>query len=238
MSWMPGNEQTGPYPPANSNPLTLTDASTESPQHAFTLGPRTTALLAYPVPAIQPASATVSAAPGYAEPCALDIGCGAGATPSPINGLAWIDVVSNEVMSQPPTLNANTLRLGIQGPIALPTFGEVSTRYYGTNSSVPLYIGAAYFGSGNPQIYLGPQNSSTPFMKLGYDGSDVIIGAAAQLVNAATLNFFTLNTMAGAPTGVPAHSAVYAAQMVYDTTNKKIWIWDQPTTTWKGVVVA
>lgn len=46
-----------------------------------------------------------------------------------------------------------------------------------------------------------------------------------------------LPTVAGTPTGVPAAGAGIAP-MVYDTTGKKLWVYDTVTSTWKGVVVA
>lgn len=53
-----------------------------------------------------------------------------------------------------------------------------------------------------------------------------------------TVGFIYIPAAAGAPTGAPTSLTATNAPLYYDTTNKKIMVRDQPTGTWKGVVVA
>lgn len=65
----------------------------------------------------------------------------------------------------------------------------------------------------------------------------VAIGEPSQAL-AATTGFCWLPTCAGTPTGVPASPPVGMAAFVYDTTGKKLWMYDQVSAAWKGVVLA
>lgn len=56
-------------------------------------------------------------------------------------------------------------------------------------------------------------------------------------LSAAESNYNWVPTVTAAPTAVPP-VLTNGAAMVYDTTNKKIWVYDVATSTWKGVVVA
>jgi hypothetical protein len=58
------------------------------------------------------------------------------------------------------------------------------------------------------------------------------------LATTATLGFAWLPTCAGTPTGVPATPPAGMSAFVYDTTGKKIWMYDQVSSAWKGVVIA
>ena len=103
------------------------------------------------------------------------------------------------------------------------------------------FLGAS---AGNNYIYF---NNANPF-NIAANGvavraaiqtnGDFRIGAGSALATTATGGFLTIPACAGAPTGVPANAAVGVGQVIYDTTNKKIWVYDQPTATWLGVVVA
>lgn len=65
---------------------------------------------------------------------------------------------------------------------------------------------------------------------------DLLVSPVGRLDVAAVAGFLTLGKMSGAPTGAPPNIPGNA-QIIYDTTNKKIWVWDGSTATWKGVVV-
>jgi hypothetical protein len=63
----------------------------------------------------------------------------------------------------------------------------------------------------------------------------ITIGPSSALATAATTGFLQIPFVAGAPTGVP-NFANRGAAMVYDTTNHKLWAYDNPAGAWKGVV--
>ena len=63
-------------------------------------------------------------------------------------------------------------------------------------------------------------------------------GTGSALAISAVAGFLSIATCAGTPTGAPTNAAIGVAEIIYDTTGKKFWIYDQPTTSWKGVVVA
>jgi hypothetical protein len=207
------------------NGLEVSDASTQQANHTFIFGPRTTTTLAFPVPTFQSKVATL--------PMALDIAPGTGAvTPSNNNGYAWIDICDQDVIDET-IYNGFSLRLANQG-----TFGEISTRLFGTpthnsGSAIPIYIGSAYSGSGNPQIYLSPMSGSYPSIILGYDGSSVFAGTNAAIATSSTKGFLHIPTCAGAPTATPHYTNQPA--IVFDSTNNKLWIYNG---SWKGVVVS
>lgn len=67
---------------------------------------------------------------------------------------------------------------------------------------------------------------------------DLRIGTGTAIATTATREFLAISVMAGIPTGVPRDAAAGAAQITYDSTNKKLMVYDQITATWKGVVVA
>lgn len=67
---------------------------------------------------------------------------------------------------------------------------------------------------------------------------DFRIGTGSAIATNATGGFVKIATCAGTPTGAPANAATGSAELVYDSTGKKFWIYDNATTSWKGVVVA
>jgi hypothetical protein len=67
---------------------------------------------------------------------------------------------------------------------------------------------------------------------------DMQIGTGSAIATTATGGFIKIATCAGTPTGVPGNAATGSAEIVYDSTGKKLWIYDNATTSWKGVVVA
>lgn len=64
------------------------------------------------------------------------------------------------------------------------------------------------------------------------------VGVATRNATTATSPYFYIPTCAGTPTGVPRNAAVGATAMVFDDTAHKLWVYEQSTATWKGVVVA
>lgn len=68
-------------------------------------------------------------------------------------------------------------------------------------------------------------------------GSEFILAVNANATSA-TSGYVYVNACAGAPTGVPGQAGAGKIAISYDTTNHKIWFYDQPAAAWKGVVVA
>lgn len=67
---------------------------------------------------------------------------------------------------------------------------------------------------------------------------DLQQGTGSALATNATGGFLLLASGAGAPTGTPANAAAGETALYYDTTNHKLWAYDQPAGAWKGVVVS
>lgn len=67
---------------------------------------------------------------------------------------------------------------------------------------------------------------------------DLRVGTGSAIATNATGGFLKIPTCAGTPTGTPANAATGSAEVVYDSTGKKLWIYDNATTSWKGVVIA
>jgi hypothetical protein len=117
---------------------------------------------------------------------------------------------------------------------------DLSTRKFGAVSARPLVIASDWNGSSNPQIYLSPMTGGHPSIVLGADGSSVLVGplASTALATTAVEGLFFIPTCAGTPTGIPHYAAAGATAMMYDSTGKKLWLYDLATSSWKGVVVA
>lgn len=64
------------------------------------------------------------------------------------------------------------------------------------------------------------------------------VGVTTRNATTATSPYFYIPTCAGTPTGVPRNAAVGATAMIFDDTAHKLWLYEQSTGTWKGVVVA
>ena len=65
---------------------------------------------------------------------------------------------------------------------------------------------------------------------------DTIIGAGSAISTSATTKFLAIPFCAGAPTAAPANAAQGIA-LVYDTSNHKIWAYDNSISTWKGIAL-
>lgn len=64
----------------------------------------------------------------------------------------------------------------------------------------------------------------------------ITVGPSVALAITATTGFLQIPFVAGAPTGIPT-SASKGVALVYDTTNHKLWAYDNSTSTWKGVAL-
>lgn len=64
------------------------------------------------------------------------------------------------------------------------------------------------------------------------------VGVVTRNATTATFPYIYIPTCAGTPTGVPRNAAVGQTAMMFDDTAHKLWIYEQSTATWKGVVVA
>ncbi len=64
------------------------------------------------------------------------------------------------------------------------------------------------------------------------------IGTGAANPTNATAPFLYIPACAGVPTGVPLYVAAGAVALQYDSTTKKLMLYDPLTATWKGVAVA
>jgi hypothetical protein len=191
------------------NGLEISDTTASQSDHTFLLGPRTNTGLAFPVATFQPKTA--------ARVQSVDIAPSVGATESSGNGQCWLDWCSAPVIDAT-TFNANSMRVAMRGSQATPTFGEITTRTFGTNGSIPIGIAANYSGSGTYQIQITPIGGIAPSIILGQDGSDVLIGTLSDVAAAATKGFLYIGkTASGGPTGVPHYAANGAAVLVSQT---------------------
>lgn len=65
---------------------------------------------------------------------------------------------------------------------------------------------------------------------------DVIVSTGTAMATSSTHGFLAIPTMAGTPTGTPDVRSNAFAHLVWDSTAKKLWIYDNVTSTWKGAV--
>jgi len=86
--------------------------------------------------------------------------------------------------------------------------------------------------SGNNIVWQN-RNTGNANMTWYYNG-DVGIGPGTALAVGATAGFLQLPTCAGTPTGVPADTGAGKANVVYDTSANKIWVYNG---SWRGVAV-
>lgn len=109
----------------------------------------------------------------------------------------------------------------------------------------------AYLGSPLSNIFtFGPDKNGTGTYRVGrwvsggltiwesLINGDFRMGTGTAIATTATGGFPKIPTCAGTPTGVPTNRATGSAEIVYDSTGKKLWIYDNATTSWKGVVIA
>lgn len=66
--------------------------------------------------------------------------------------------------------------------------------------------------------------------------NDLTVGGGSANATNATSPFAFLTASAGLPTGVPTLAAAGSIAAQYDTTNLKLWLYDQPAANWTGVV--
>lgn len=63
-------------------------------------------------------------------------------------------------------------------------------------------------------------------------------GAANPTATVATTPFMYITASAGVPTGTPRDAAAGSIALQWDSANKKLMVYDQPSATWKGIVLA
>jgi len=102
-------------------------------------------------------------------------------------------------------------------------------------SSLQIDSGRDSLESGSLSIFLKHRGALTNRLQITAAG-DILVTPTGKVDVAAVNGFLTLGKVSGAPTGAPPNIPGNA-QIIYDTTNKKIWVWDGSTATWKGVVV-
>lgn len=91
----------------------------------------------------------------------------------------------------------------------------------GTDTNVPLTITA----KGSGQITMGDTTSN------------VVLGPGSALATNAVAGHAAIPTCAGTPTGVPTGNAVGQAQILFDSSGTKLWVYKSGTG-WVGVVVS
>lgn len=64
----------------------------------------------------------------------------------------------------------------------------------------------------------------------------MIVGSVGgALATNAVTGFMTIPTCAGVPNGVPTNAGAGKAQLVYDTTDKKVYAYDSVNAAWFGI---
>jgi hypothetical protein len=89
------------------------------------------------------------------------------------------------------------------------------------NGNLILWDCSAVYPNNKPALTVTPKGN-------------IVFGSGA-LATSATDGFLALQTCAGAPTGAPT-AYTGRAQVVYDTTNNKLWVWNGSA--WKGVALS
>lgn len=69
-------------------------------------------------------------------------------------------------------------------------------------------------------------------------GGDVSVGPTAAHATNATTGFLFIGQGAGVPSGVPATASAGLAALFYDSTDHRLYIYDQPAGAWKGALFA
>jgi len=152
------------------------------------------------------------------------------------------------------TAFGGTFDLQSAGKIVVTSTGGPYTAYTNSGNSHVLNVGLTdgtngiinSVGGGNIQL----QISGSTYLTIGSNavttgsaqelvyGLDVLPSGSSANGTTATGPFIYLTTVAGTPTGVPGHGNAGRAACVYDTTNHKLWVYDQSASAWKGVALA
>jgi hypothetical protein len=108
--------------------------------------------------------------------------------------------------------------------------------------SFPGSVSLAFLAPGSVVVgTLKIVTSSNPgilqWNSLAIFGGSIQLGGGPPLATGATTGFPAITAMNGQPTGVPDSAGGDYAPMVWDRTNKKLWIYDTASSTWKGVVL-
>lgn len=89
----------------------------------------------------------------------------------------------------------------------------------------------------NNRINIGGSAGSAALRVTVSGTGNVVVGTGA-LATGATTGFLHIPTCAGTPSGTPTIVSTGVTPFIYDSTGKKWWVWDAPSSSWKGVVVA
>jgi hypothetical protein len=144
--------------PAFTGGVAITDSGTAASQHWFTLGPRVTTALGFPVPTLRPIAT--------GQGLSLDIMPNGTAPNNPANGYTWIDVCDTDVYNG--VGSVGTARVGI-----FPDHVEFGSRGFSGSTGKPVWLSANGDGVSPPQVRLDP--GSPGKVTLGPDGSSVTI---------------------------------------------------------------
>jgi hypothetical protein len=117
-------------------------------------------------------------------------------------------------------LNFNLLCAGTSADVCL---SRISTNVWGFNSGTSL------------QLNGGSTNNVAVFAINGNLRLGSAVGAAKATTD--TSGWPMMPSVAGTPTGVPQNESVNSASFTWDRTNTRLWIRNQPTNTWNGVLM-
>jgi hypothetical protein len=112
------------------------------------------------------------------------------------------------------------------------TDGRSVIEFAADRTSAKTYLLGIDPTGGNAKAFILRDSVSGDRLQVPTDGGLVVgSGSSTQLATNATGGFLWINSMAGAPTGNPARGNFTA--MVFDTTNKRIYVWDPIGAAWR-----
>lgn len=120
---------------------------------------------------------------------------------------------------------------GTANGIDTASFAPIAFGNYVSNGLLNMPFAIAQ--TGMPQF---TAMSVSGFSQFGWSGADTVFGTQAAAPVAATAGHVLIPFCAGQPTGVPTNAAKGIA-VQYDTTNHKLWCYDNGTNTWRGTVM-
>jgi len=196
-----------------------------------------------------PMTATGTMISSFAGTCAVGIDFSANTfTTALLKGPNGFQIDGNNTISS----GANTLTLS-NSATPLASFKATASAPYGLfirldatavtggqNWTIGSTAGAAGEGQGLfivENVALGaPAIAVDRFNVTRFPSQDVIVSGGTALATNITHGFLAIPAMAGTPTGTPDTHSTAMAHLVWDSTAKKLWIYDNVTSTWKGAV--
>jgi hypothetical protein len=203
------------------NGLVVSDQGVNSATNLFSLSPRTSPGLTFPV-------ATLRAEGGTNQNFSLDLMPKGRPGNFSSNGICWIDICDTDALTVAGGDLASA-RIGV-----FTDHVEFGSRGFGSILAKPIFIGVGMDGSiGTAQIRISPG-----LIVIGAEktlpASSVVLGSGVALAPNATQGFTELPSMPGTPTGVAGHGA--NVPVVIDTTAGKLWA--RIGGAWKSVTFA